>query len=111
MRMAMLLLWALAACSYVDATSTPYVGVPAYARSDPDKVQVLAAEPRQRVERLGEVFVRASMDPQASRDEIEQRLREEAAKFGADAVYVVQDFAIAREGERKLVGIAVRYVK
>ena len=111
MRFATLLLAAVAACTYVDATTTPYVGVPSYARTDPDKVQVLAAEPRQRFERLGEVFVRASMEPAATRDEIEARLREEAAKWGADAVYVVQDFAIARERERKLVGIAVRYVK
>jgi hypothetical protein len=106
----LLVILATAACSYVDATTTQYVGVPAYARTDPDKVQVLAAEPKQRHERLGEVFVRASIEPTASRAEIEDKLRDEAANWGADAVYVVRDVLLAGK-ERQLVGIAVRYVR
>jgi len=100
-----------ASCTYVEATSTQYAGVPRYDRTDPDKVQVLATEPRQRHERLGEVFVRASVEPPAAREDIDARLREEAARWGADAVYVMQDFAIPRERERKVVGVAVRYVR
>ena len=66
---------AIAACTYVEATRVEYVGVPRYPRTDPDKVQVLRAEPRQRHERLGEVKVEASIEPAASVADIEDKLR------------------------------------
>jgi len=110
MRMAAVMCLALAACTYVEATSTQYVGMPRYPRTDPDKVQVLRAEPRQRHERIGEVMIEASSEPAASAADIEDKLRDEAAKLGADAIYVVRDVITRNEGHR-LVGIAVRYVK
>ena len=97
-----------AACAYVEATTVPYVGVPRFAAVDPATVQVLSAEPRQRHDRLGEVMVYASVEPPAPPADIEKRLREEAAKWGASAVYVVRDI-IPPGQERHLVGIAIRY--
>ena len=106
-----------ASCTYVEATSTQYVGVPTFARADPDKVRVLAAEPRERHDRLGEVTVRASIEPPASKAEIEERLREEAAKWGANAVYIVRDVGGPNPSARNMgdfhrdrivIGIAVR---
>jgi hypothetical protein len=97
-----------AACSYVEATSVQYVGVPRFPAGDPAKVQVLAAEPAQRHERLGEVLLDISADPPPPVEDIEDKLREEAARMGANAVYVIRD--VKRPGEdRKLIGIAIRY--
>ena len=99
---------AAVSCGYVEATSVQYVGVPRYAAVDARKVQVLSAEPPQRHERLGEVKLDISMDPAPSVADIEERLREEAGKMGANAVYVIRD--VARPGEdRKLIGIAIRF--
>jgi hypothetical protein len=97
-----------ASCAYVDATTTEYVGVPRSPKVDADKVQVLPAEPAQRHDRLGEVLLTISVDPPPPVADIEQRLREEAGKMGATAVYVIRD--VVRPGEdRKLIGIAIRY--
>lgn len=97
-----------ASCAYVEATTTEYVGVPRSPRVDPGKVQVLPAEPRQRHDRLGEVLLTISVDPAPAVADIEQRLREEAGKMGASAVYVIRD--VVRPGEdRRLIGIAIRY--
>ena len=98
---------ALVSCAYVEATSTQYVGVPRRPPVEPAAVQVLPAEPAQRHERLGEVLLDISVDPPAPVADIEQKLREEAAKMGASAVYVIRD--AMRPGERRLVGIAIRY--
>jgi hypothetical protein len=98
----------LAACAYVDARSTPYADVPKFAAVDPADVQVLAAEPKRRHDRLGEVLVYTSMDPAPPPALIDQRLREEAAKWGANAVYVMRDMERVAN-ERHTVGIAIRY--
>src|SRR5688572_9592242 len=99
---------AAASCAYVEATTVPYVGVPRFPAVDAAKVQVLPREPAQRHERLGEVLLDISVDPAPEVAEIEDRLREEAGKMGANAIYVVRD--VARPGEtRKLIGIAIRY--
>ena len=96
-----------ASCAYVEATTVQYVGVPRFPSVDPAAVQVLSAEPAQRHDRLGEVLLDISVDPPAAVGDIEQKLREEAARMGANAIYVVRD--IARPGEpRKLIGIATR---
>ena len=62
----------------------------------------------QRHDRLGEVLLDISVDPAPPVAEIEQRLREEAAKMGANAVFVVRD-AVRPGDARKLIGIAIRY--
>jgi hypothetical protein len=98
----------VASCAYVQATSTKYVGVPQFAPVEPAAVQVLPAEPAQRHERLGEILLDITVDPAPPVEDIEQRLREEGAKMGASAVYVIRD-AIKPGDSRRLVGIAIRY--
>lgn len=86
----------------------PYVGVPKYEAVDPATVKVLGAEPKERHDRLGEVVLYASPDPAPTPADIEKRFREEAAKWGANAVYVVRDLLPPGE-DRQIVGIAIRY--
>ena len=105
---AILLLLAGAACAYVDAQTTQYVGVPRYPPTDPKTVQVLRGEPKERHDRLGEVMLDISVDPPAPVDDIEGRLRQEAAKWGANAVYVARD-TITRVDGHKLIAIAIRF--
>jgi hypothetical protein len=98
-----------AACAYVDATTTQYVGVPRFQPTDPKTVQVLRAEPVQaRYDRLGEILLDISVDPPPEVTEVEQRLREESAKWGANAVFVVRDQVMPGVG-RKLIAVAIRY--
>jgi hypothetical protein len=105
--LALLLLCVAAGCTYVEATTTQYVGVQRFPPVDPSKVQVLAKEPSQRHDRLGEVLLDISLDPAPPAADIEEKLRREAAKWGANAVYVVRDSITPRE--HKLIGIAIRY--
>ena len=106
--LAIVLLFLLGACAYVDAFTTQYVGVPRYPPTDPQSVQVLPAEPRERIERLGEIMLDISVDPKPPVEDIERKLREEAAKWGANAVYVVRD-SITRSDGHKLIAIAIRF--
>lgn len=114
----------LAACANIDAQTTEYVGVPHAAPTDPASVEVLRREPARPHDRLGEVVVDASTEPPPPVTEIEQKLREEAAKIGGEAVVVVYDRIQpvaayvsgplwARDVEtiqgRKLKGIIIRY--
>jgi len=73
---------ALAACAFVDATTTQYVGVPRFPAGDASKVEVLSSEPMRTHDRLGEILLDISVDPPAAIADIEQRLREETAKMG-----------------------------
>ncbi|BAN51164.1 hypothetical protein [Metapseudomonas resinovorans] len=119
-----LLLPLLAACANIDAQTTEYVGVPHAAPTDPASVEVLRSEPLRPHDRLGEVIIDASTDPAPPVDQIEQRLREEAAKIGGEAVVVVFDRIqpmgayvsgplwardVERIEGRKLKGIIIRY--
>jgi hypothetical protein len=84
------------------------VGVPRYAPVDPAAVKVLPTEPMQPPhDRLGEILLEISLDPAPSSVEIEQRLREEGAKFGASAVFVARDMVIPGS-TRKLIAVAIR---
>jgi hypothetical protein len=98
----------IASCAYVDATTTQYVGVPRFPPGDPKAVQVLRGEPMQPHERLGEILLDISVDPPPEIGEIEQRLKEEAAKWGANAVFVVRD-QVMPGVSRKLIAVAIRY--
>jgi hypothetical protein len=97
-----------AACAYVEATTTQYVGVPKFPPGDPAAVQVMAAEPMRPHDRLGEILLDISADPAPPISDVEQRLREESAKLGAHAVFVARDLVIPGSG-RKLIGVAIRY--
>ena len=115
---------ALGACASVDAQTTAYVDVEHPEPTLPNEVQVLRTEPTRPHVRLGEILVDASVDPAPPITEVEQKLREEGAKLGADAVVVVYDRIQpvaayvtgplwSRDIEtiqgRKLKGIAIKY--
>jgi len=99
---------ALTACAFVDATTTQYVGVPRFPAGDPAKVEVLSSEPMRTHDRLGEILLDISVDPAPDVSEVEQRLKEEAASWGANAVLLVRDQVMPGVG-RKLIGVAIRY--
>jgi hypothetical protein len=114
----------LSACATVDAQTTAYVGVEHPAPTIPAEVQILRTEPMRPHVRLGEILVDASVDPAPPIAQVEEKLRDEAAKLGADAVVVVYDHIgpvaayvtgplWSRDVEtiqgRKLKGIAIKY--
>ncbi|MBV9190839.1 MAG: hypothetical protein JOZ85_10180 [Betaproteobacteria bacterium] len=99
----------LASCiAYVDATSTRYDGMDTFLPIDPASVQVLDREPKQRHDRLGEVKLNISLDPPATVADIDNKLREEAGKMGANAIYIIDGGISGVDKQRKLVGIAIR---
>ncbi|MNC43971.1 hypothetical protein D3C76_932770 [compost metagenome] len=85
------LLLVLAGCSSIDARTTEYVGVAHAAPTNAANVEVLRREPLRPHSRLGEILVDASVEPAPPISDVEQKLRDEAAKIGGDAVVVVYD--------------------
>lgn len=115
---------ALPACTSLTAITTEYVGAPHPPPTDPSKVQILRVEPTRASDRLGEIAVDASVDPAPPMADIENKLRTEGAKLGADAVVVVVDRvqpvaafvtgpwwgrSIDTVSGQKVVGVAIRY--
>jgi hypothetical protein len=84
-------LLALNGCATVDAQTTAYVGVEHPAPTLASEVVVLRTEPLRPHVRLGEVLIDASVDPAPPITQVEEKLREESAKLGGDAVVVVYD--------------------
>jgi hypothetical protein len=103
--------WALAlfaaSCAWVEATTTQYVGVPRFPPGDAAAVKILRDAPMQTHDRLGEILLDISVDPAPPIAEVEQRLREEAARWGANGVFVVRDQHLPGVG-RKLIAVAIR---
>lgn len=84
-------LLALNGCATIDAQTTAYVGVEHPAPTLASEVVVLRTEPLRPHVRLGEVLIDASVDPAPPITQVEEKLREESAKLGGDAVVVVYD--------------------
>ncbi len=114
----------LVACASLDATTTPYASAPHYPPSDPASVQILRTQPTKSHDRLGEIAVDTATHSATLGHDIEQKLRQEAAKLGADAVVVVYDRlqplgpyvmsgywdqSIETVTERNVVGVAIKY--
>jgi hypothetical protein len=119
-----LAVWLLAACATVDATTTQYIGAPRFPARDPATVEIMRTEPTRPHERLGEIVVDASTEPAPPIAKVEDKLRTEAGKLGADAVVVVYDRVQAVGAYvsgpwfdrsvnpitgRKVVGVAIKY--
>ena len=113
---------ALCGCASISVETKAYLGSPGYAPSDPAKVQILASEPKEPKDRLGEVRLSVAKSP--SREKLEEKLRQAAAKLGADAVYVAYDKthvfplvyvgwggpgAVSEETRREIVAVAIKY--
>ena len=122
----MLLAAALAAscvsCSSVSSSSERLIGGPSFPPTRPENVLILRREPRKPHDRIGHVYVEPSGAPPVS--DIEQAIRVEAAKLGADAAVIVFDrtqrVGTAIEGPwwnrraypitgRKIIAVAIRY--
>lgn len=111
----------LVACATVDAMSRPYIGVPHPPPTDPAHVAILREPPMQTHDGLGEVVIDASTQPTAPIEQIEDKLRTEAAKMGADAIVVVVDrvqtvgvyvygpWSAEPVLGRRVVGVAIKY--
>ncbi|TAK09962.1 MAG: hypothetical protein EPO39_01370 [Candidatus Manganitrophaceae bacterium] len=119
------LIFMLESCTTLDAHSIQYAGAPRFPASNPDSVKILREEPTGPNERLGEIVVDASVDPAPSVSKVEERLRTEAGKLGADAVVVVYDSiqalgvyamtpwwngAVPTKEGRQLIGVAIKYL-
>ena len=111
-------------CSSINSENMPYAGATHFAPGEPQRVEILRSEPERPHERVGEVYLGASADDPPAVNKVEERLRTEAAKMGADAVVIVYDGLLptgayasgtwwGRGGEvttgRKLVGVAIKY--
>jgi hypothetical protein len=83
-------MWLATGCQTVSTTHTQEIGAPRFAPSDPAKVEILRTEPTRAHVRLGEVQAEPS-DTSVDASKIEEALRKEAARLGADAAVVVAD--------------------
>jgi hypothetical protein len=114
----------LTACATVDSDSTQYIGASRPAPTDPKVVEILRTVPTRAHERIGEVKIEASTQPAPPIAKVEERLRQEAARIGADAVVVVYDpiqpvgayvsgswwgGTVNTISGRVLIGVAVKY--
>ena len=111
----------LCGCASVSEQTHAYLGSPRFAPTQPPTIQILAAEPPQPKELLGEVTLCVRGNP--SRDEVEKKLKEAAAKLGANAVYVAYDKThvlpivyydwwgpwVAESPYRRIVAVAIKY--
>lgn len=114
---------ALCGCSSIIVNSKAYLGSPKFAPSDPAKVVILATEPKQPKEQLGEVMLSVGGNP--SREKLEEKLKLAAAKLGADAVFITYDkthvfpvayagwwggpYAVSEDMRRDIVAVAIKY--
>jgi len=109
-------------CTSVSVSSTRYLGVPEFPPTDPNAVEILRRPPHRAHDRLGEVVLEPSGNPSVG--EMEQAIRLEAAKIGADAAVLVFDktkrIGTVVEGPwwarsahavygRRIVAVAIRY--
>jgi len=111
-------------CTYVSVETRKYLAVPSYPPTDPAGFQILHAPPTQPHERLGEISLQPQGNPPVQ--EMEAKLRQAAAKMGADAAVIVADRMqymgafvtgpwwgreISPEYGRVIVAVAIRYVR
>src|SRR5688500_3847186 len=114
----------LVACASLNTTTTPYAGAPPSPPRDPASVQILRTQPTQPHDRLGQIIVDSATHSATLGPDVEQKLRQAAAKLGADAVVVVYDRrqpvgayvmggywdqSVETVTERDLVGVAIKY--
>lgn len=109
-------------CASVSSSSERMPGAPVFAPTSPGSVAILRREPRKPHDRIGHVFIEPSGNPPVA--EMEQAIRNEAGKLGADAAVIVFDRTrrIGRVYEgpwwdrrsypvygRKIVAVAIRF--
>jgi len=88
--LAVALLLAVTGCQTVSVSCTQDIGGPTFPPTEPATVEILRTEPTRPHVRLGEVRAEPSNED-VSAARIEEALRKEAAKLGANAAVVVYD--------------------
>jgi hypothetical protein len=81
---------AVTGCKTVSINSHQYLGVQAFAPSDPAQVQILREMPTRPHVQLGEVQAQPSSNS-VGNPQIEQALQKAGARLGANAVVIVTD--------------------
>jgi hypothetical protein len=76
-------------CASISENTHAYLGSPQFAPTAPQTVQVLASEPKQPKQTLGEIILSVEGNP--PRQKLEEKLRVAAARLGADGVFIVSD--------------------
>ena len=110
----------LTGCQSVSSSHTQEIGRPRYLASNPAQVEILRTPPTRAHVHLGEVRVQPSSQ-YVDAAKIEDAMRKEAAKLGADAVVVEYDhthpageqiigYALNRYGHRIVVAVAIKYL-
>jgi len=112
----------IAGCNYVTVNTKPYLGVPLYPPTNPADVEILRTEPLRPHERLGEISLEPTGNPPVAK--MEQKLREAAAKMGANAAVLVVDRTmlmgatvtgpwygrqVSPDFQRVIIAVAIRY--
>jgi hypothetical protein len=91
------LTFGVCSCSSIDTQTTKYAGAPQPPPTQPATVRILRFEPAQPYQQLGEIVLNIP-DTSQPHENVEDKLKQEAAKLGADAVVVV-DARIQQEGQ------------
>lgn len=84
-----LALLVVAGCAGVSVQSKQFLGLPSYPPSDPASVQILRDNVARPHQNLGEITLIPDSDVPVQK--IEAKLREAAARMGADAAVIVSD--------------------
>ena len=107
----------------MSVQTNPAIGVPTFAPTNPDSVEILRMPPRQPNIRLGEITVEPPGET-VDVPKVEEAFRKAAAKWGANAVVIVADRTqvvgleatgawygreISPELARVIVGVAIRF--
>ena len=111
-----------AGCNTVSVQSTQYIGVPSYPATDPLSVLIMRQPPTTPNIRLGEITVEPQGNP--TKEAIEAKLQNAAARMGANAVVIVADRtmvtgatvmgpwwgrSVTPDMGRVIIGVAIRY--
>jgi hypothetical protein len=100
----------LTGCATGEATRT---STTQYAATSPESVQILLEKPSRKYEVIG--YVSGKGAHLASQDAVFNSMKEEAAKIGADAIYIqdVHEEAITAQGHMGKFGkaLAIKWVK
>lgn len=114
----------VAGCNSVTVRSKQYLVMPYYPPTDPASVEILRTEPQRLHERLGKIALEPQGNPSVT--EMELKLREAAAKMGANAAVLVADRTmrmgavvtgpwygrqVSPEFQRFIVAVAIRYLQ
>jgi len=79
----------LIACASIDSHVNQYIGVASHPPTDPAKIEIIRLPATTRpFDKIGDIYLTASVDPAPEVAKVETKLRADAAKLGADAVLI-----------------------